>query len=62
MNVEKYTDEELYHELEQNEREWQYWANQDKRLKTVKYQLLWAMNITLRDRAELKRRGLPLYR
>ena len=62
MNVEKYTDEELYHELEQSEREWQYWENQDKRLKAVKYQLLWARNITLRDRDELKRRGLPLYR
>ena len=61
MDVSKYTDEELYRELDNSQREWQYWENRDKRYKIVKYHLMWARNLTLRDRDELRRRGLPIH-
>lgn len=60
MNVDNYTDEELYKELAENEKEWAYWETRDKRYNFVKRQILWAKCITLRDREELKRRGLPV--
>lgn len=58
MNIDNYTDDEIIKELKEAKANKAYYETQDKRLKSVKYELFWANNIITRDEHELKRRGV----
>lgn len=56
MRVDNYTDKELKQELEESREKLDYYKSQDKRLRSVKREILWYNAIVLRDEKELERR------
>lgn len=58
MNIDNYTDDEIIKELGEAKENKAYYERQDKRLKSVKRELLWYNAIISRDEYELKRRGV----
>lgn len=58
MNIDNYTNDEIVEELKKAREEKAYYQAQDKRLKSVKREILWYNAIIKRDEYELKRRGV----
>ena len=58
MNIDNYTDDEIIKELNEAKANHAYYETRDKRLKSVKRELLWYNAIIKRDEFELKRRGV----
>ena len=58
MNIDNYTNDEIVEELKKAREEKAYYQAQDKRLKSVKREILWYNAIIKRDEFELKRRGV----
>lgn len=58
MNIDNYTNDEIVEELKKAREEKAYYETQDKRLKSVKRELLWYNAIIKRDEFELNRRGV----
>lgn len=58
MNIDNYTDDEIVKELKEAYDNMAYYQMQDKRLKSVKREILWYNAIIKRDEFELNRRGV----